>query len=116
MAPGVLDYLALRGENVMNNMQIFEAVARGELTPAQGAELLIANRPRLPRWLAFLLALGGCASVNCAQPGPPIVAPVIDSGDADPCQVRLHVDNARLIRLPDGGTYNVPCAPSDSGG
>lgn len=42
----------------------------------------------------------------CATPAPPTPVP---PQDATPCGIIQAVDQARLIRLPDGGTFNEPC-------
>ena len=53
-----------------------------------------------------------CLVFACVTPAPPTPQ---TPPDATPCGIIQSVDEARLIRLPDGGTFNEPC-PADSGG
>jgi len=47
---------------------------------------------------------------SCAHGANPPVPPEPEAGDAaDPCTIIQEIDEARLIRNPDGSAYNEPC-------
>lgn len=58
-------------------------------------------------WLMVPAAAMFVGLLACNR-GP--VAPAPDASDASPCAVYERIDQARLIRLPDGGTFDVHCA------
>lgn len=61
-------------------------------------------------WLlaSLTFAIGALALVLSCAPSP--VVPTPDATDASPCAVYERIDQARLIRLPDGGTFDVHCS------
>lgn len=56
----------------------------------------------------FAVALAFFAACQTSPPAPTPIVPVVDA-DATPCDVLQRVDQARLIREPDGATFDRPC-------